>query len=82
MPKQPPTVSRKIRRLERTPNRSIEGWNLLNALDGEQQVAPGFLAPVVGNRTVSFDPFGDAAVANTLEANERVVAKGKTPAGW
>src|ERR1043166_7219237 len=82
MPKQPASANSEIRRLERTPDRSIECRNLLNALDGEQQGAPGFLAPVVDGRTISFDPRDDTAVANTLQTNERVVAKGETPTRW
>src|SRR5689334_14755541 len=71
-----------MRRLERTPNRRIERRYLLCALDGERQGAPGFFAPVMNRVATAFDPFGDAAVADSLEADERVPMKGEAPTDW
>jgi hypothetical protein len=71
-----------MKRLERTPNRRIERRDLLCALDGERKGAPGFFAPVVNDVATALDPFGDAAVADSLEADERVTTKGEPPADW
>jgi hypothetical protein len=51
----------------------------LCALNGEREGAPGFFAPVVDDVATAFDPFGDAAVADTLEADKRVTTKGEAP---
>ena len=49
------------------------------ALDGEREGAPGFFAPVVDGVATAFDPFGDAAIVDSLEADERVSKKGEAP---
>jgi hypothetical protein len=51
----------------------------LCALNGEREGAPGFFAPVVDEVTTAFDPFGDAAVADALEADKRVTTKSEAP---